>query len=138
MRLHCPCMIQRGAALMYEKTQKAGGYPVFHGPSAIMPHPNVSPDVVALGPCHYCGYCERFGCEVNAKASAHFTVIPLAAQKNNVEMRTNARVMKVNLDATKKRAESVTYIDAAGRELEQPGELVVLSAYALGNVHLML
>jgi hypothetical protein len=26
---------------------------------------------------------------VNAKASAHFTVIPLAAQKNNVEMRTN-------------------------------------------------
>jgi len=75
---------------------------------------------------------------VNAKASAHFTVIPLAAQKNNVEMRTNARVMKVNLDTAKTRAESVTYIDAAGREFEQPGNLVVLCAYALGNVHLML
>jgi gluconate 2-dehydrogenase alpha chain len=32
----------------------------------------------------------------------------------------------------------VTYIDAAGREFEQPGDLVVLCAYALGNVHLML
>jgi len=35
-------------------------------------------------------------------------------------MRTNARVMKVNLDTAKTRAESVTYIDAAGREFEQP------------------
>ena len=103
-----------------------------------MSQPYVNPDGVAFGACHYCGYCERFGCEVNAKASAHFTVIPLAAQKKNVEMRTNARVMKVNLDAAKKRAESVTYIDAAGREFEQPGDLVVLCAYALGNVHLML
>jgi gluconate 2-dehydrogenase alpha chain len=53
--------------------------------------PYINPDGVAFGACHYCGYCERFGCEVNAKASAHFTVIPLAAQKNNVEMRTNVR-----------------------------------------------
>ena len=35
--------------------------------------------------------------------------------------------MKVNLDAAKTRAESVTYIDAAGREFEQPGDLVVLA-----------
>jgi choline dehydrogenase-like flavoprotein len=87
-----------------------------------MSQPYVNPDGVAFGACNYCGYCERFGCEVNAKASAHFTVIPLAARKNNVEMRTNARVMKVNLDTAKTRAESVTYINAAGREFEQPGE----------------
>jgi gluconate 2-dehydrogenase alpha chain len=47
-------------------------------------------------------------------------------------------VLKVNLDAAKNRAESVTYIDASGREFEQPGGLVILAAYALGNVHLML
>src|SRR5262249_60448201 len=52
--------------------------------------------------------------------------------------RTNARVLKVNLDAAKNRAESVTYIDASGREFEQPGGIVILAAYALGNVHLML
>jgi gluconate 2-dehydrogenase alpha chain len=93
---------------------------------------------VAYGACHYCGYCERCGCEVNAKASPHFTVIPLAAKKSNVEMRTNARVLKVNLDAAKNRAESVTYIDASGREFEQLGGIVILAAYALGNVRLML
>ena len=133
-----PPMIQTHAGALFEKAAKSLGYHPFPGPSANMSQPYVNPDGVAFGACHYCGYCERFGCEVNAKASAHFTVIPLAAQKNNVEMRTNARVMKVNLDTAKTRAESVTYIDAAGREFEQPGDLVVLCAYALGNVHLML
>jgi gluconate 2-dehydrogenase alpha chain len=103
-----------------------------------MSQPYVNPDGIAFGACHYCGYCELFGCEANAKASAHFTVIPLAARKSNVEMRTSSRVMKVNLDTARTRAESVTYIDAAGREFNQPAELVVLSAYALGNVQLML
>ena len=133
-----PPMIQTHAGALFDKAAKSLGYHPFPGPSANMSQPYVNPDGVAFGTCHYCGYCERFGCEVNAKASAHFTVIPLAAQKNNVEMRTNARVMKVNLDTAKTRAESVTYIDAAGREFEQPGDLVVLCAYALGNVHLML
>ena len=133
-----PPMIQTHAGALFEKAAKSLGYHPFPGPSANMSQPYVNPDGVAFGTCHYCGYCERFGCEVNAKASAHFTVIPLAAQKNNVEMRTNARAMKVNLDTAKTRAESVTYIDAAGREFEQPGDLVVLCAYALGNVHLML
>jgi gluconate 2-dehydrogenase alpha chain len=133
-----PPMLQTHAGALFEKATKSLGYHPFPGPSANMPQPYVNPDGVAFGACHYCGYCERFGCEANAKASAHFTVIPLAARKSNVEMRTNARVMKVNLDTTKTRAEGVTYIDAAGREFEQPAGLVVLCAYALGNVHLML
>jgi gluconate 2-dehydrogenase alpha chain len=126
------------AGVTREKAAKSLGYHPFPGPSANASQPYVNPDGVAFGACHYCGYCERFGCEVTAKASPHFTVIPLAAKKSNVEMRTNARVLKVNLDGAKRRAESVTYIDASGREFEQPGELVILAAYALGNVHLML
>ena len=133
-----PPMLQTHAGALFEKAAKSLGYHPFPGPSANMSQPYVNPDGVAFGACHYCGYCERFGCEANAKASAHFTVIPLAASKSNVEIRTNARVMKINLDAAKARAESVTYVDAAGREFEQPASLVVLSAYALGNVHLML
>ena len=133
-----PPMIQAHAGHLFEKAAKSLGYHPFPGPSANASQPYANPDGVAFGACHYCGYCERFGCEVNAKASPHFTVIPLAAKKSNVEMRTNARVLKVNLDGAKRRAESVTYIDASGREFEQPGELVILAAYALGNVHLML
>jgi gluconate 2-dehydrogenase alpha chain len=131
-------MIQTQAGALFEKAAKGLGYHPFPQPSANASQPYVNPDGVAYGACHYCGYCERFGCEVNAKASPHFTVIPLAAKKSNVEMRTNARVLKVNLDGAKKHAESVTYIDASGREFEQPGGIVILAAYALGNVHLML
>ena len=47
-------------------------------------------------------------------------------------------MLKVNLDSTGKKAVSVTYLDARGRELEQPADLIILSAYALGNVHLLL
>ena len=133
-----PPMLQTHAGALFEKAAKSLGYHPFPGPSANMSQAYINPDGVAFGACHYCGYCERFGCEANAKASAHFTVIPLAASKSNVEIRTNARVMKVNLDPAKARAESVTYIDAGGREFEQPAGTVVLSAYALGNVHLML
>ena len=100
--------------------------------------PYVNPDGVALGQCHYCGFCTAYGCEANAKASPHFTVIPLAYKNPNFEARTNSYVMKVNLDSTGKRAVSVTYLDAGGRELEQPADLVILAAYVFGNVHLML
>jgi gluconate 2-dehydrogenase alpha chain len=133
-----PPMIQSHPGALFEKAARTLGYHPFPGPSANMSQPYVNPDGVAFGSCHYCGYCERFGGEAHAKASPHFTVIPLAAAKKNVEIRTDSRVMKVNLDAAQKRAESVTYLDAAGREFEQPGGVVVLAAYALGNVHLML
>ncbi len=133
-----PPMIQTHAGELFEKAARSLGYHPFPGPSANMTQPYINPDGVAFGSCHYCGYCERFGCEMNAKASAHFTVIPLAAAKKNVEIRTDSRVMKVNLDSSNKRAESVTYLDAAGREFEQPGGMVILAAYALSNVHLML
>jgi gluconate 2-dehydrogenase alpha chain len=133
-----PPMIQTHAGSLFEKATRSLGYHPFPGPSANMTQPYINPDGVAFGSCHYCGYCERFGCEMNAKASAHFTVIPLAAAKKNVEIRTDSRVMKVNLDSSNKRAESVTYLDAAGREFEQPGGMVILAAYALSNVHLML
>ncbi len=88
--------------------------------------------------CRYCGFCENYGCEAGARASPNQTVMPLLATNPNFELRTHARVLKVNLDATKKRAVSVTYVDASGREFEQPAELVVLAAYVLSNVHLLL
>ena len=75
---------------------------------------------------------------MNAKASPHFTVIPLAHRNPNFEVRTRSTVLRVNLDSTRTRATGVTYVDARGRELVQPADLVILSAYVFGNVHLML
>ena len=133
-----PPLIRSHAGELFDKATRRLGYHPSPGPAANASQSYINSDGVAFGQCHYCGYCDRFGCEANAKSSAHFTVIPLAAAKKNVDIRTDARVLRVNLDGARKRAQSVTYLDAAGREFEQPAEVVILAAYALGNVHLML
>ncbi|MQT72567.1 GMC family oxidoreductase, partial [Pseudomonas sp. FSL R10-0071] len=54
------------------------------------------------------------------------------------ELRPDAHVIRVNLDSTKSKATGVTYIDALGREIEQPADLVILGAFQFHNVRLML
>lgn len=122
---------------LFTKAARDLGYHPFPRPAATVSRNYVNPDGMALGQCHYCGFCEKFGCEAGAKASPEL-VIPLAMKNPNFELRTNSRVMKINLDSTGKRAVSVTYLDSLGREIEQPADLVILTAFALNNVHLML
>ncbi|MDI6937054.1 GMC family oxidoreductase, partial [Serratia sp. Se-PFBMAAmG] len=52
--------------------------------------------------------------------------------------RTQAHVIRVNTDSSGKKATGVTYIDAQGNEVEQPADLVILSAFQLHNVRLLL
>jgi gluconate 2-dehydrogenase alpha chain len=47
-------------------------------------------------------------------------------------------VIRVNLDASGKRATGVTYIDAQGREVEQPADMVILCSFQMNNVRLLL
>jgi gluconate 2-dehydrogenase alpha chain len=73
-----------------------------------------------------------------SKASPNVCILPVLRQRANFEVRTHAQVLKVNLDSTGKQATGVTYLDAQGREVEQPAQLVLLCAFSLYNVHLML
>ena len=92
-----------------------------------------------FGQCEYCGFCDRFGCPVDAKGSPNNTVVPVALRNPNVELRTYAWVTKVLKDSTGKKATGVLYVNMlTGEEVEQPAELVILCAYQLSNVHLML
>jgi len=124
--------------VLFERAARNLGYHPFPVPASNASKAYVNPDGVALGPCHYCGFCTAYGCEADAKASPHFTLIPLASKNPNFQLRSNSLVMKVNLDSTRKRAVGVTYLDPLGREFEQPADLVILAAYVFGNVHLML
>ena len=54
------------------------GYHPFPRPSANASRAYTNPDGAKFGACQYCGHCQRFGCEANAKGSAHITVIPAA------------------------------------------------------------
>src|SRR2546427_4874854 len=66
-------------------------------------------------------------------------VIPIAMRSPNFELRTHMGVTKVLKDATGKRVTGVTYTNVLnGEEFERPAAMVLLTAYAINNVHLML
>ena len=127
------------ASQMFSEAAQNNGYHPFPRPSANASRAYTNPDGSKYGACQYCGYCQRFGCEANAKGSPHMTVIPIAMRNPNFELRENSWVTKVQKDSSGKRVTGVTYTNALnGEEFEQPASIVALTAYAINNVHLML
>lgn len=47
-------------------------------------------------------------------------------------------MLRINLSADRRTATGVTYVDAAGREIEQPAALVIVGMFALNNVRMLL
>lgn len=125
-------------AQLFAKAARDLGYKPFPQPAANASRPYTNPYGVRLGPCNLCGFCERFGCFMYSKASPQTTILPILMKRSNFALRTQSHVIRVNLDAGGKRATGVTYIDAQGQEVEQPAEMVILSAYQMHNVRLML
>jgi gluconate 2-dehydrogenase alpha chain len=86
----------------------------------------------------YCGFCTRYGCEVDAKASPNVSHIPLALDTGLYEIRTYSKVIHVNVNRDGL-ATGVTYVDLrTGETHEQPAEVVILSGFTLTNVRLLL
>ncbi|MDX6461645.1 MAG: gluconate 2-dehydrogenase alpha chain, partial [Acidobacteriaceae bacterium] len=125
-------------ARLFERATEELGYKSFPVPSANSSIAYTNPYGVRLGPCNLCGFCERFGCFLYSKASPQTTILPILADRQNLEVRTNAYVTKILLDRTGKIATGVAYIDESGVEVEQPAALVILSAFQMHNVRLLL
>lgn len=126
-----------GAELFY-KAAAESGYHAYPIPSANASASYVNPYGCQMGPCNFCGFCSDYGCLNYSKSSPNVNILPALRKEKNFELRTHAQVLKVNLDSTGKKATGVTYLDAMGREVEQPASLVLLCAFSLYNVHLML
>jgi gluconate 2-dehydrogenase alpha chain len=127
------------ASEMFTEAARKLGYHPFPRPSANASRAYTNPDGAKFGACQYCGFCQRFGCEANAKGSPHITVIPIAMRQPSFELRTHSWVTKVLKDPKAKRVTGVTYTNLLnGEEFEQPAQVVLLCAYAINNVHLML
>ncbi len=133
-----PALKEPYFAALFRKAAQGMGYHPFPQPASNMSRPYTNPEGLKMMPCTFCGYCERYGCEHFAKASPQTIILPIALANSNYEMRTGCQVLKVNLDSYKKKAVSVTYMDAAGREFEQPADLIFITAFSLNNVRLML
>ncbi|MCL1073425.1 GMC family oxidoreductase [Shewanella dokdonensis] len=123
---------------MFSDAAKAQGLHPFPLPSSNASEAYTNPYGMQLGPCNFCGFCERYGCINYSKASPQTAILGALKQHKNFAYRTGCEVIKVNLSDDKKTATGVTYIDAKGEEVFQPAKLVVVGTFAYNNVRLLL
>ncbi len=123
---------------LWAKAASDMGYHPFPQPSGNLSQAYANPYGVRMAPCTFCGFCEWFGCGNYSKASPQTCILPALVQSAGFEARTQCEVVRINMDRAGKRATSVTYVDAAGEEWEQPADIVMLCAYQMFNVQLLL
>jgi gluconate 2-dehydrogenase alpha chain len=133
-----PPMKEHFQGAMFRKAAQKLGHHPFPQPSSNLSQPYTNPEGVKLNTCVFCGFCERYACEHYAKAVPQTIILPVLLANPNFELRTGCQVQRINLDSAKRKATGVTYIDAAGREFEQPASLVITASFALNNVRMLL
>jgi gluconate 2-dehydrogenase alpha chain len=115
------------------------GYKPFPMPAANSSGVYVNPDGQRLGQCQYCGHCERFICEAQAKGTPGTLLYPMLRKRKGFEVRTHAQVLGIQYDKKARRATGVRFLDLqSGQEYEQPAEIVVLGAFTMSNTRLLL
>lgn len=116
------------------------GYHPYPNPAATSSQTYTNPDGVSRPPCCYCGFCERFGCMIGAKAQPTNTLLPIVQKRKNVSIRTQAWVRRIVHESAGqgRRTRGVSYVDGKGEEVFQPAELVFLASWTLNNTRLLL
>jgi gluconate 2-dehydrogenase alpha chain len=125
---------------LFRDAAKGLGYHPYPVPAATISQVYTNPDGIARPGCTYCGFCERFGCMIGAKAQPTNTLLPVIQKRKNVSIRTGATVRRIVHGTTqsRERARGVSYIDASGEEVFQPAEVVFLASWTLNNTRLLL
>ena len=132
-----PAMKKTQAMQLFDKAAKNLNLHPYVQPSANLSEDYTNPDGISRVACQYCGFCERFGCEYGSKADPNVTVIPVAKETGNFEIRTHSEVRRIVHTGGK--ATGVIYTDMiTGEEFEQPADVVVLTGYVFSNVRLLL
>jgi gluconate 2-dehydrogenase alpha chain len=134
-----PPLIMTESGLMFAKVAKELGYHPFPQPASNASRPYTNSEGLTLGACQYCGFCERNGCEANAKAGPQVCVLPVLRADPRFKLRDRAWVSRLSYDKAAKKVTGVVFTDTrTGEEYEQPAGIVVLSAYVFGNISLLL
>jgi choline dehydrogenase-like flavoprotein len=120
------------AGVLAERAAKKMGWHAFPAPMAILSQP-----YRGRAACVHCGFCETFGCEMNAKSSTLAAMIPDAEKTGKCEIRPHSYVRRVETSSAG-RATGVTYFDANRREIFQRAKSVVLCANGAETPKLLL
>lgn len=125
-------------SLMFAEACERMGYSPFPLPSGILSRAYTDRFGQTRSGCLYCGFCTRFGCEVDAKSTGMNVHLPVALKTGRYEIRTQSHVTHVEIGADGL-ATGLHYVDTfTGEEHFQPAEIVILSGYTLTNVKLLL
>lgn len=88
-------------------------------------------------PCINCGYCMGFGCEVGAKSSTLYAMIPAAEATGRCEIRPDSAVFRLETGRDG-RVSEVLYYDGQGNERGQRARAVVVCANGAETPRLLL
>jgi choline dehydrogenase-like flavoprotein len=122
---------------------KSSGVLLERGALKLGLHPFPAPMAIASQPfrgrpaCVHCGFCMGFGCEVRAKSSSLYTMIPEAEATGRCEVRSGSYVHRVETGPDG-RATGVHYFDGDRRERFQKARAVILSANGAETPRLLL
>jgi len=134
-----PPMPRTYDAMLFDEAARAAGYHPFPLPGAIASRSYVNPYGMQMGPCNFCGFCERYGCYQYSKGSPQTCILDALKRKPNFAYRPQSEVLKIEMVPDGKTTTGVTYFDhVAGEEVFQPADLVLLCAYQIQNTYLML
>ncbi len=111
------------------------GYHPYPIPAGNLSQNYQNPDGIFRLACAYCGFCERFGCMIGAKAQPSNTLMPVLEKRKNFQMQTGAWVRRIVHQNG--RATGLQYTDVSGEEYFQPATIVILASWTLNNVRLL-
>jgi gluconate 2-dehydrogenase alpha chain len=120
---------------LFEEATGRLGYHPYPAPAATLSETYANPDGIARPGCVYCGYCERFGCMIGAKAQPSNTLLPLLKHRGNFELRAGCWVRRIL--HRNGRITGVRYTDTNGKDFVQPAAIVILASYTMNNVRLL-
>jgi choline dehydrogenase-like flavoprotein len=126
-----PLPVKSSGALLERGARKLGLHP-FPAPMAI-----ASQLYRGRPGCAHCGFCIGFGCEVMAKSSTLYTMIPEAEATGRCEVRPHSYVYRVALNKAG-RTTGVQYFDQQKRENFQKARAVIVSANGAETARLLL
>jgi choline dehydrogenase-like flavoprotein len=127
-----PPMPVKSSGVLFERGAKKLGWHPFPAPVAVLSQP-----YKGRAACTHCGWCEAFGCEMNAKSSSLAAMIPAAEKSGRCEIRPGSVVSRIETGRDG-RANAVLYFDANGREVRQRTKAVALCANGAETPRLLL
>ena len=129
-----PLKLTYAANLFADEARRLGWHP-YPSAAANLSRVYRNPDGIVRAACAYCGYCDRFGCMIGAKAQPTNTLLPVINKQKRVTITTQAEVRRIEFKDG--RAAGVRYV-SSGEEFLQPAAMVFLSSWTLSNTRLLL